>query len=328
MLEEKLELLIITYNRAAYLERTLAQLLASPFAGCRLTVLDNCSTDETAQVCAQYRDKFAQMRVVRHQKNIGACANYLRAVELSSSAYTWVLCDDDLFDFSDCRELIAAVEAEQYDLISLGYTGRLVAEQEKLLAHANALEKASYFIFISSFVPSLIFKTKLFDSECLARGYRNAINLYPHFEFLKKCVENNFSVYTLKTQIVRRGDEKNALSALQWFTFWVNSCNTISDRKLRRLTIYRATESRFDAALLWRLANWIVAEKMLHPKRIYQEMIQLSLGLSADQLLALSVVSPLAVLPSSLYKTAWALKRRLRGATPAPTDETCDLFRL
>ncbi len=328
-MEEKLELLIITYNRAGHLARTLAQLLESPFARCQITVLDNSSTDHTPLVCKEYQSLFENMRVARHRKNIGACANYLRAVEMSESVYTWVLCDDDVFDFSDCADVIAVIESETFDLISFGSAGKQFAVDEaKHMASAEA--KAANFIFMSSFLPSLIFRTALFDSGCLAKGYRNAANLYPHFEFLKRCVERNYTVYNAKKQIIRRNDDENILSALQWLTLWVNSCRYIGDRKLRRLTIYRATEGRFGAAFFKRLAVAVAAEKMLYPDRVYRELVQLLLGLSADQRLALGVAAPLALIPSSVYKAMRKLKHRLRGRNyaNANADEPLDFFRL
>jgi glycosyltransferase involved in cell wall biosynthesis len=102
MLEEDLEILLITYDRAKDLEKTLNQVLNSPFKNCKITVIDNCSPDDTPQVCAYFQKLFSNLEIIRHKKNIGSSPNYLRAVELSSSNYTWVLCDDDTFDFSNC----------------------------------------------------------------------------------------------------------------------------------------------------------------------------------------------------------------------------------
>jgi glycosyltransferase involved in cell wall biosynthesis len=53
MIEQKLEIAIITYNRAAALRRTIGQLAAGAFRGCKLRILDNCSTDETPRVCEE-----------------------------------------------------------------------------------------------------------------------------------------------------------------------------------------------------------------------------------------------------------------------------------
>ena len=45
MIEEKLEIVLITYNRYKDLENTLKQFLNGPFSECMFTILDNCSND-------------------------------------------------------------------------------------------------------------------------------------------------------------------------------------------------------------------------------------------------------------------------------------------
>src|SRR5437868_1458481 len=99
-LARKIELFIFTYNRAPFLENTLRQLAESPFSECKITVVDNASTDGTTEICERAAKMIPQFRHVRHRANLGCSANYLRAVELAGSLYTWVLCDDDSFDFS------------------------------------------------------------------------------------------------------------------------------------------------------------------------------------------------------------------------------------
>ena len=123
MIEEKLEILLITYNRYKDLEKTLKQFYDGPFSECKFTILDNYSDDNTPDVCTKYQKLFPNLIITRHEKNIGGNANILRAVETSNSLYTWVICDDDNYDFSDCSDIINAIDSEKYDLISPGSHG-------------------------------------------------------------------------------------------------------------------------------------------------------------------------------------------------------------
>ena len=41
MLEDLLELVLITYNRSEYLDNTLKQFADSPFKNCKMTIIDN-----------------------------------------------------------------------------------------------------------------------------------------------------------------------------------------------------------------------------------------------------------------------------------------------
>ena len=45
-----LEVFILTYNRSGYLRESIESVLASSFKDFTLTVVDNCSTDNTKEV--------------------------------------------------------------------------------------------------------------------------------------------------------------------------------------------------------------------------------------------------------------------------------------
>src|SRR5436190_11169841 len=120
---QDLEIFIFTYNRAESLRRTLSQLTAEPVRSCRITVLDNHSTDGTPEVCAAKKNSLPNFRHVRHPKNIGGLANYLRGIELAEAKYTWVICDDDSFDFSKAADIFAEIAKGETDIISVGVEG-------------------------------------------------------------------------------------------------------------------------------------------------------------------------------------------------------------
>lgn len=300
MLEKNVELFVITYNRAKYLDRTLTQLLDSPFARCKITILDNCSTDDTPSICETYRLLFPMMHIVRHRKNIGASPNYLRAVEMSDSPYTWVLCDDDVFDFSNCSDVVEAIEQGHFDLISLGAPGQFDWERGLATTSIELLRKGARYFFAFTFAPSIIFKTRLFDSMCMVKGYRNTDNVYPHFEFIRKSVQDNFSVYLSKKNIIYRDEHENVPSKLFWLTAWVNSCRTIDDRNLRKIAVYDTAENRIS----WvkDLVIAIVTEKIRYPERVLTKTGEMALGLSFEQLTFLLLISPLLLIPSSFFQ--------------------------
>ena len=100
-----LEIIIITFNRCSLLEKTLDSLMKSPFSVCNITILNNASTDNTLDVCNNYMDKFLYLDIITHKFNIGGNANILRAVETSKGKYTWILADDDEYDFAGCNDV-------------------------------------------------------------------------------------------------------------------------------------------------------------------------------------------------------------------------------
>ena len=325
-----LEILVFTYNRAENLAYTLTQLRESPFADCKLTVLDNASTDATPAVCEEHGRRFRDFHVVRHRVNIGLGPNYLRAVELSRSTYSWVLSDDETFDFSDCGDVLDALGEEAFDLISLGSPGQYDWERGLRTTTQELVDRGARFLFAFTFVAGVIFRTALFDSHCVAQGYRNVDNLYPQIPFLLKTLELNSPVYVSKREVVRRTDRPDVEtvgSNLYWFTASVRSNALISDPAFRRRATYDGADTR--AGWVRMLAENIALERLDHPERLRRELVTLFILFSWDQRLLLLLLTPLALVPRGVYARLRSLLRRRRsGEAPAEGPGSFDPLRL
>jgi glycosyltransferase involved in cell wall biosynthesis len=305
-----LELLLITFNRAEALDRTLAQLHASPFAGLPLTVLDNASTDATPEVCAAWQSRFADMRVVRHRLNVGGGPNYLRAVELASRGYTWVLADDDDFDFSACDDVIAAVRDGVADIVCVGGTGREdwpagLTSMRRLWGSGRRL------LHVMTFIPGVIFRTSLFTDADSSDGYRFVEILYPQFPFLRRQLERDATVYVSERMIVLREGETAPGSFLYWFVRWVRCARSLPTRADTQQAIWQSQPSR--SAWLATLAMGIAHERVFHPERVAAEVRELARLLRGSQRLALLALSPIAFGPRRLYAAGMRALRRRRG---------------
>lgn len=327
MLENKLEILIITYNRADFLRRTLNQLQNSPFANCQITLLDNCSTDDTPLVYEEYQPLFPRLKVVRHPKNIGACANYLRAVELSQATYTWVLCDDDLFDFTSCGDVIEAIESEEFDLFSLGSPGQFRWERGLKTTSRELIRRGARFYGVFTFLPGVIFRTEKFDSECMAKGYRNIINSFPHFDFIKKAARENFKVYVSKHQIIHReGRETESLPGnLYHLRVWTNCVSGIEDPALRKAAMDRTAPTKVSWPIC--IGDAIVQEKLNRPQAVFPQIPDLMMGFGLRQRVILLLLSPLLAIPAPIYRMVRWVYRRVRHKPPIAAPQSHDFFR-
>ena len=308
MLTTQLELVLITFNRSAELRHTLTRLAESPFAGCRLTVLDNCSTDDTPDVCAALAPRFENFHVVRHHRNIGGGANTLRAVEIARAPYTWILCDDDELDFSACADVVEALEAAEVDLISLGAPGRehWPSGQTTLQTLADAGARV---LWVFTFLPNTIFRTELFDDDARAEGYRLIGDLYPNFGFLRRQLERDAPVLVSGREIVKRGGLGVPVSELFWFLRWVRCCSTITEPQRRREAIDSADATR--GQWLIRRAASIAQEKLAFPERARAEVGELLLLLRGGQRVRLLLLAPLVLVPRAAYAAVTAVIKRL-----------------
>lgn len=86
-----------TYNRAdGYLAEALESALAQTYTPLEILVSDNCSTDDTTALVADYDDP--RIRYVRHDTNLGAQGNFDYCLEAARGEFFVMLHDDDRMD--------------------------------------------------------------------------------------------------------------------------------------------------------------------------------------------------------------------------------------
>lgn len=307
MISDHLELALITYNRAGALELTLEALAASPFAACRLTILDNCSTDSTPEVCARFEDRFPDVRIVRHKRNVGGEANYLRAVEGFELPYGWVVCDDDDLDFSQCDDVIAAIEEGHVDVLSVGAPGREDWPGGTTTMGALARRTSTvYGIFV--FMPNTIYRTAAIDTAALKDGYDNIQNLYPMFAFVRRLVERDAPVHVSQSMLVHRRGVTVPKTRMYWFVRWVRCVMTLEDPDVRREIIWGTTPTKLDYVKTFWAS--ILQEKLYRPEAVAEELWELLFTLRGAQRALLVLFAPFALIPRSVLAAG---KQRITG---------------
>jgi glycosyltransferase involved in cell wall biosynthesis len=87
--------IIPTYNRADYLKIAIDSVLAQTYIFFELLILDNCSTDHTANMISSYTDP--RIKSIRHQANIGVIPNWYYGMHWAAGEYFSILGDDDYY---------------------------------------------------------------------------------------------------------------------------------------------------------------------------------------------------------------------------------------
>ena len=123
----KLSICIPTYKRAEFLPATHESIAAQWGDDLEITVADNASTDDTAALVEGYRKRLGAVRYYRWDANQGADRNYLKAVELATSDWCWILGSDDPI-LPGAIEALRRVVAEEQPTIVL--FNRLLATKD------------------------------------------------------------------------------------------------------------------------------------------------------------------------------------------------------
>lgn len=202
----------------------------------KITILNNCSTDNTITTFEEFQSEydicFQNLNMITHLFNVGANVNFMKAIELSDSKYTWVLCDDDIIDASDIEDVFEIMNQGEVDLI---HVGAHPEKERKIFAIKenvkDLLQKGYPYFAYSSFIPCNIFKTELFQKEFMVKGYNNVVNAYPHMPYLFDVFIKNKYIYISKNQIVTAGTEGQSYNKSQWIVWWMNTCKLLKDKE-------------------------------------------------------------------------------------------------
>lgn len=191
-IQNKLEIIIITYNRSAYLDSTLKCLLdnKSPVKNISITVLDNQSTDDTEKICSKYSSKHPNISHIKNKYNVGLSGNVVKAIEYASKDYFWILGDDDKFDWENWNEVEQAINSNQ-DLI-------LIAQE---FLCPTEVTRAKQCVFISG----VIYKKSIVTNEVIKNIYDAIPTIIPHAPlFCSVLNDDTKSFYYLKGKPVAK----------------------------------------------------------------------------------------------------------------------------
>ena len=92
----KVSITIPTYNSAGLLSRAIESALAQTYKDIGVLVVDDGSTDATAQVAERYMAADRRVRYIRHEKNLGVSANKNYCLRQARGEYVLILDADDL----------------------------------------------------------------------------------------------------------------------------------------------------------------------------------------------------------------------------------------
>ena len=93
----RVSVVLVTYNRAALLNRTIEGLLQQTFADFELIIADDASPDNTRQVCEEWARRDSRVKYHRRPVNVRMPENLNLGILSSTGEYLAILHDDDIY---------------------------------------------------------------------------------------------------------------------------------------------------------------------------------------------------------------------------------------
>lgn len=257
---QKIDIFLITYNRAKNLDNTLVQILSeeSPIRNYKITIIDNNSTDNTCEVVAKYQKDFSNLKYECNKYNIGGNANIVKAFYKATNEYVWVLADNDSFKWDSWKDVEVAIEKQSDAIIVANY-------------NCPKWDIASLFLQ-TTFLPGVIYKRANIDDTVMCNMEFNISNMFPHLALSAKLFNENKNFTILDNPIINveaNEDENGEYTytrgfegyvhplqrGMNWISGYANSLYLIKDKKIRNYIIshnYFITELNSAKLFFWK----------------------------------------------------------------------------
>lgn len=122
---------IPAYQAATFIDRTLRCAQGQTYAGVRILVAVDWSTDNTADICQQFQRADRRIEIIQHRERLGWCGNVNSLLERVDTPFFTLYFHDDLILPQYCEELRNALlhypeaASASCDFLNFGLTDRL-----------------------------------------------------------------------------------------------------------------------------------------------------------------------------------------------------------
>lgn len=313
-IEEILEIVIPTYNRPESIRNIAKEIAKSKLSKCHITILDNNSSDDEWRKNTFFNDIGLQnVSIITRNVNIGAPANIMQAYEIPKKEYLWILCDDDITDFSDekIKDISNHLLNEKPDCYIVGtpYYDVLQKDQENIqniAKYENVLESLPV---VLSFVPSAILKTKWLYSCDFELGHKLVRTCFNQFFWISRVIMGDALVNVSPAPLVVRPNMETGYgSALLHFMYYAEAACSIESRSKRKKAIRSYFRNR-KVPLILHVLKLALSDKSRSelPNKINNQVLEEVLGINY---LIFSLILPLVkYLPGKYIKYAIQIKK-------------------
>ena len=89
---------IPTFNSGQKISNALRSVLEQNYPNLEVIISDNCSTDDTREVCKALMDENSSVKYFRQPRNLGVMGNFEFVLHQATGDYFMWLCDDDALE--------------------------------------------------------------------------------------------------------------------------------------------------------------------------------------------------------------------------------------
>lgn len=132
----KVSVIIPNYNHAPYLRQRIDSVLDQTYQDFELILLDDCSTDNSRTILAEYKQNPKVSHCILNEKNSGSTfRQWNKGVELAQGDYIWIAESDDRAEVNFLEVMVH--EFEQRPQVGLIYAGSKLLDGNGEISYMN-----------------------------------------------------------------------------------------------------------------------------------------------------------------------------------------------
>lgn len=125
--------IVPVFNVAPFLEKCLSSILASTLTDIEVICVDDCSTDDSPRILADFASRDQRLRVIRHEQNLHAGGARNTAIRVATADYLASVDGDDWVEPDMFATLLGATDGGTADIVECGMVRR--DEADAILGH-------------------------------------------------------------------------------------------------------------------------------------------------------------------------------------------------
>lgn len=109
------------YNAERFIEKAIASVLSQTYTDWELLILDDCSTDRTAEIAERFSEADSRIRLLRNPKNLGVAITRNIGFDAAGGRWVALLDSDDVWRGDKLEKQLAVAEKTGADIIYCSY---------------------------------------------------------------------------------------------------------------------------------------------------------------------------------------------------------------
>lgn len=130
------------YNAEKYIENSIRSVISQTYTNWELLVLDDCSTDQTAEIAEHFASVDSRIRVLHNSRNMGVARTRNNGLDLVKGQWIALLDSDDVWHDEKLQKQLHKAEESGADIIYCSYS--MIDENAEHMSDYIVSESTSY----------------------------------------------------------------------------------------------------------------------------------------------------------------------------------------